>query len=111
MLSSQSYNQHCEDFAGKCLIVLSTNSVDGCEGRGAPGEMHMHYLLGPYPGGMANLPDTKFAGVLKKGWMMSSCFLLFLVIVTMSVNKLPVLNLFFSWHPHLMTNMPTPKNS
>jgi hypothetical protein len=36
------------------------------------------------------LPDTKFAGVLKKGWMMSSCFLLFLVIVTMSVNKLPV---------------------
>ncbi len=57
------------------------------------------------------LPDTKFAGVLKKGWMMSSCFLLFLVIVTMSVNKLPVLNLFFSWHPHLMTNMPTPKNS
>ena len=54
MLSSQSYNQHCEDFAGKCLIVLSTNIVYGCEGRGAPGGMRMHYLLDPCPGGIAN---------------------------------------------------------
>jgi len=93
MLSSQSVYQHCEDFAGKCLVVLTTNSVDVVKAEELQFQEEcacITYWARALVEWQMTLPDTKFAGALKKGWMMSSCFLLFLVIATMPVNTLPV---------------------